>query len=355
MIDIFEMGGLDKFQKVSEPGLATHVMIVGIEDEDYERQFNGMSPLDCAKLNEVINAICLGRPAVLGVAIDTEHVQFSKIAIPPNCKIIWARDAHRASQDDIYFKQRKILGGNEWESGIALLPLDTGKVIQRFQRRFLTDVGPRPSFHWEVVESFCQIPAKASVCGDAIRRTSDKELIFNVFRNHYNLKPISISNLLKQAGGARWKDQAIIRDKVILLGGYYRAARDTYHTPLGIKSGVELIAQAIETEVGRGSYESGNELYFHIFVVEVFLGIACALLHFYCSSSIALTGNLVGIPLLSIIISYLVFSAVGLWVNFIPITAGALIHQLYENTIERQEKRNHSEDPSRNVPSHSDG
>src|SRR5262249_1914480 len=44
-------------------------------------------------------------------------------------------------------------------------------------------------------------------------------------------------------------DKSPIKDKIVVLGGTYRAARDVHATPVGQRAGMNLLASAIETEL----------------------------------------------------------------------------------------------------------
>jgi hypothetical protein len=53
----------------------------------------------------------------------------------------------------------------------------------------------------------------------------------------------------------------------------------------------------------------------------------------------ALCLNVLGLPLLALIFSYLSFQSFNHWFDFVPILGGVIIHQLYEQAAENKRLR----------------
>jgi CHASE2 domain-containing sensor protein len=123
--------------------------------------------------------------------------------------------------------------------------------------------------------------------------------------------------------------EALLRDKIVLIGGNFRAARDVYLTPLGEMAGVELIALAIESEFGGGIRETSKLLEK---LADLFVGSLIVLLYFYYRRRprFALLLSLVGVPLVATAFSLLLFRTAAYWFNFMPIIIGMVMHQMLE-------------------------
>ena len=127
-----------------------------------------------------------------------------------------------------------------------------------------------------------------------------------------------------------------LKGKVVLLGGYYRASRDFYVTPVGRMAGLQLMAQAVESEL-HGGIRTANHL--AAFALDVLAGLIVVLLQHRFRLLPALVISLVAIPCLSFIGSFLAFSTLAWWFSFAPVTAGVLVHELYHHAAEHQRLR----------------
>ena len=80
-------------EMAASPHPSTSICLVEITDTDYDDIFGGRSPLLPDKLHDLISAIALSKPAVIGVDIDTSHPQFRNFKIEPDWPpVIWERD-----------------------------------------------------------------------------------------------------------------------------------------------------------------------------------------------------------------------------------------------------------------------
>ncbi len=65
-----------------------------------------------------------------------------------------------------------------------------------------------------------------------------------------------VHQLRQAAKSEAWSTNSPLKGKIVLLGGMYHAARDSYSTPHGPRYGVELIAQALATEFAVAAFRS---------------------------------------------------------------------------------------------------
>ena len=115
-----------------------------------------------------------------------------------------------------------------------------------------------------------------------------------------------------------------LRDKYVLMGGTYRAARDRFPTPDGVKDGVEILAHAVESErsgfLGEVSPWVG-------FLVDLVMALSLyLLLHklglpFYFS---LVAGVALGFAM-SLLWSRMLFQSFGVFASFFPAVGGAVM------------------------------
>lgn len=139
------------------------VVIVNITDDDYQEIFQGTSPLNPSRLQELINNIAKGEPRVIGVDVDTSARTFKdaplELEVPERTEVVWEREVfvpedekERLEPLDVW--GRRDLALNE-SSGIpALLDDPEDKVTRRYSRLIETAAGPMPSFAWAVVSRY---------------------------------------------------------------------------------------------------------------------------------------------------------------------------------------------------------
>jgi serine/threonine protein kinase/CHASE2 domain-containing sensor protein len=223
---------------------AQQVSLVSIGAEDYRQYFNGTSPLDPARLERLVRRIVDGGPAVLAVDIDTSHPSFAGLAssLGPtgNTRVVWARDASANGESTPVAEP--VLGGSPkrgGESGIALLIADGDDgVVRRYSRMVETSRGAQPSFPWAIVSAADRAPkAPADATPLSIRYS------------HTDRQDIPASVVL--APGFEWGQR--IANRIVVLGGRYDRG-DVHKTPMGELAGMEVLANAIETELKGGGH-----------------------------------------------------------------------------------------------------
>jgi CHASE2 domain-containing sensor protein len=175
----------------------------------------------------------------------------------------------------------------------------------------------------------------------------------NYFRfsgNRYSLQIVQASKFLERtdsSNGVRGKcvDSAKISDKgycdqltevmcghIVLIGGNYTAARDDYWTPFGKIAGVELIANAIESELQGHIHLAPTWLKW---LTDLLAG--SLIVYFYyrwhACPGIALVASclaMVG----PFVIAWPLYQWFALWLNVAPVMGGMVIHQMCESSAE---------------------
>jgi CHASE2 domain-containing sensor protein len=273
---------LDARMRLREPPEKSDLVVVKITDEDYRELFYGVSPLSPVALGRLIEAISLGGPTVIGVDIDTSAPQFKNLPLPsPTSPILWERNVKEVPESvEEKPEPLEVLGGRdhtytEKYSGLTLLIDDAeDKVTRRYRRVIETTEGPLDSFVWAVVQAFRgeRTPPTKDATRDLFIRYYDDREGGAGFR-------LSASQVMKMAKDRRLPDDNPFRDKIVLLGGAY-AGEDLHDTPVGRRNGVDILAQAIETELrGGGDPAAGKAV---TIFLEIFEGVLTVFLfHFF--------------------------------------------------------------------------
>lgn len=332
------------------------VIVVQINDLEYDTLFGGRSPLDPGVLQQVIAAILKGDPATLGIDLDTSHPSFRSLApsFVAGAPVVWARAAdwlcscddgdarcrvpvlvsfsgdtvrrfrHCGDREPGDLVPLPILGGTgPLPSGVAALANDEDGLIRREQRSFRTRLGILPSFAWAV----------ARAADPKLRRASgepDDEFYID-YRPMRGDAKFSVDEVL---GFAKNSGYDVFRDKVILLGGAYGAARDRYPTPLGVLHGVDIHAQIIETELKRKTVRPLNGFWLLFVSVAGSIGLLVLFQRFPFTQAFR-RACLLWIPFVATAGSWIATgSPLALWPYLVPILGCVLIHQMREVVLD---------------------
>lgn len=331
VLDRLETTVLDVYARGGDAPADSDVAVVKIDDEDYKTIFKGMRPLNPFKLEEIISAIALGQPKVIGVDIDTSPKQFRELSVqdwwPP---VIWEREAE--SEPEFVDERPRlldVLGGQNpalnQNSGLPYLIEDSGdKVTRRYRRLIETSEGLVASFPWAVVS---RLPAESKT---RALKASTQTYLINYGGEGKTARGFTAnaSRVLELARGDGWRNDSPIKNRIVLLGGTY-LEQDKHHTPLGQMYGVDIMARVIETELQGGGYKSPGSLV--IILMEAFDGIILLLiLHTLGTRRGALLCVLLVIPALSLLCSFLAFDTLARWAFFAPVLVGVLVYELYQ-------------------------
>ncbi|HEV8713785.1 MAG TPA: CHASE2 domain-containing protein [Candidatus Binatia bacterium] len=348
----FETTALDSLLLLKEPLKAEHVRIVGITEEDYKNLFDESSPLQPSTVREIIDAIAKSEPTVIGIDLDTSPAVYQGFQLSPSWpRIVWARTAVLRSEEKViegkegkglvkaisdffssgkdFFTPYGVLGGREMQrdTGIALPPYDPDGMIRRYRRVFsITDASPgmMDSFPWAIVKAYREV-TKNSV---GKPQEEDTEPILYSSVDWKSFTPYSASYVLERSKDADWTRNGPFKNKVVLLGGLFSAARDEHLTRLGPRSGVEIMAQVIEAEVQEVSILPPNK--WVVILLQACAAVALILLQQRFQIEEKFLLSLFVITFLALLCSLIVsaFSSLALWAAFVPILLAVLIQQL---------------------------
>jgi CHASE2 domain-containing sensor protein len=378
----FEMAGLDTFLRLHARQMSERVVIVEITNEDYKdpQLFDGKSPLNNEQLLKLVSSIQAYHPAVIGMDFDTNsedwcHIDSSRLAnvLPPTentggaSPIVWAEVPDNLEEP---LKLSPVLGGMLQDpryAGIPRFPVDSDGLVRRYESKFLvagslescpreslkerdhssklpetsapshtntkSDEASMHSFARTILQHACTNPGMNC---STVHQDSDHTVIFNFYGDRYRFPIIQSREFIGPSADAPSPDQnirdrrkALLKDKIVLIGGNFSAARDVYMTPLGEMAGVELIALAIESDFGGGIRETQKWLEK---LADLVVGTLIVLIYFYYRRRprLALALSLIGIPFVATTFSLLLFRTAAYWFNFAPIIIGMVLHQMLE-------------------------
>ena len=262
------------------PTTTLSVVIVQITEDDYKDHFAQTSPLNPAKVAEIIDAIADGKPRLIGVDLDTSHQDYATLESGQWPSIVWGQGLVREQgganplgsetssragpcdfelnaatppeqlypgrvkgMDAVAFQQKSLATGPSARvdiAGLFVMAPDSDGLIRRYQRCWETRAGRLPSFVCAVSK-----PRRDTDADCAPRKRPRAQPIKY---GQFHRWCFSAGHLLEQSqlDRERW-----LKDKIVLLGGSFLAARDEHPTPLGQKLGVDILAAAIETELSR--------------------------------------------------------------------------------------------------------
>jgi len=332
----FEYLALETFQLFAPPSsLKTTVRIIGIGDACFKSRFQGRYPLAAGGVKEIISAVAKGNPKLIAVDLDTSAWSPDDLNdLPTSVPIVWARDMMRA---DNSYCALPVAGGAkglyDQYTGLAAVPADADGVVRRYHRVIPVrgvcgDAGAREepiqSFPWAVAT------VHQSAKPDRVRQPDNPELVLNFFGDVFDLEYLSAEVAIRSsyAAGSDWAVRGPVTGRIALIGGIYHAARDTHATPRGILSGVQITAQAIESELNHRGLRIVNEGL--LLVSELVTGIALVLLHSVSSYGARWLARLLIFAILALSGSWLAFSSAALWANHVPVLAAVFIHEAYQ-------------------------
>jgi CHASE2 domain-containing sensor protein len=348
LFDPLETTALDAFIASHRTTPAKEVVLVAIDDNDYDELFHGRSPLDGSTIRRIVEAVLAGGPAVVGVDLDTSHSDFgTALGDFADSRVVWGRDARVTWRgSDVFADPQPVLGQRDPSvpSGLTVFPPSRDGVVRRYARRIGSErFGRVDTLPWALTTRYC------SMAGDALPRRcealkaapTDEDVILNLAGDRYNFTTTwAAGALLRASMNPSWSDQAaqLFGRKIVLVGGTYSVARDSYPTVVGPMAGVELMGQAVQTDL-TGEPQDVRRVV--MVVTELLAAIFLVWVNWRLPPGTVLNLVLNGTAVAVLVLggSYLLFRTTAYWADFVPICAGVVVHQLYDRARENREVR----------------
>ena len=257
------------------------------------------------------------------------------------------------------------LGVDSEHSGIPRFPLDPDSVVRRYRRwyRVVNPTDNRKAEPLPEVRLMASLPhAVVKACQPCITenpewraeeaKQSDEDLILKYVGDPSVFTPIEAHYLLPRVSGKLLPnpqqmeiDRALElkQPRIVLIGGTYKGARDVYRTPLGEMAGVELLAQAVETDLHKGIQEPND-------VWKILADITAGLLVILLWNAKPLRRGIslrafFGLCAFAIFLAFSFLSKFlfqhGIWLDTAAIVLGVVVHQVWEefDLIEEHEEK----------------
>jgi CHASE2 domain-containing sensor protein len=149
--------------------------------------------------------------------------------------------------------------------------------------------------------------------------------VLNFAGDRYAFARYSSSAVIEQSAAPGWAAEGPLRDRLVIVGGAFRAARDEYRTPLGPMTGADIVAHAVASEVHGGGIRGTNKAKEKL--VELTVAVLIVFVGFRGYKRTALASEVILIPLVALAGSWFAFSTLGRWSSFAPYWVGMAIQQ----------------------------
>jgi len=325
----------DTEMRLASPPPESQVAIVNIGDEDYWSLFSGTSPLNPPQLERLIADVAKGEPAVIGVDIDTSAPVFANQMMLESWKphFVWERELREVPSggtNQVNLEPVDILGSQKNidpaknSSGLPLLIDDADKVTRKYRRVIATRVGMLPSFPWAVTKAYLQdSPEELSKF-----KESAEDRMIRYRGERYGSHQLHFSASKVEALAEKWPAASPIRGKIVLIGGSY-LGQDRHDTPIGQLTGVEVMANVIETELSGGGSRAPNGAV--LFFLNLFEALVLIWLFHRFRLRWALICSILLLPVMSLVCSKLAYGDMHHALQFAIILLGLLLFELYEH------------------------
>jgi CHASE2 domain-containing sensor protein len=367
---------VDTFSRGLTHEVPKDILIVEITDENYEEFFGQQSPLNPNIVIQLIKSVEQLRPTVIGVDLDTRDGAWAKADLRHlehlMQHIVWAGVPEEASTpeenpsglgDLAPLRLLPVLGGHvdpNWPVGVVRFPTGPDGFVRAFRCSYPVETKSKPMpafFHLVAHQGRSDLGSPDLGEGDG----ENPYLKFSGDRYHF--QKVQASEFIELDPGSSTKKDARlnqqrsgtnaqndprmnvqmkhipaelasrIANRIVLIGGAYGMARDEYLTPLGKMAGVELLANAVETEMHGGV----RALTWRILVpVDILMGSLIVFIYFQLPGKLgaALLWSLLAIFAAPLLVGLISFYGMTAFLNFAPIMFGMLVHQMYEGTKE---------------------
>jgi len=366
LLERLELVNLDILLLAKQPVANTEVLLVTVEQSDYVDIFHSRSPLDQGQVIDIINRIASVKPKVIGVDLDTSDwdPQLRQRLAPNGVPIVWARDVaeemrsdQRTSQSDSSKAEMgKVFGDDKPQEcwGVPAIAPDNDGIVRNYDEGVQVPApnpenkqhGPR-----DYAPSFVTVVSRAAdnrYCSalEFTQKPTPERKRIN-FEN-WRLNRYSASAILNLSRLPAWKaspDQfPEIHDKVVLLGGAFRQARDRYRTPISWMDGVEILGQAVVSEKHGGISEAGL---LKMMGIDVLVGMALLSLNYLLKLRIPQSARhrmlalkfvlLMVLLLVATFVSWASFTFKRYYVSSLIVAAGLFVDELLKHAVEYRE------------------
>ncbi|HEY2092960.1 MAG TPA: CHASE2 domain-containing protein [Thermoanaerobaculia bacterium] len=341
-----EMANLDAWVASEDPKPSRDIVLVDIDDKDYDQSFKQTSPLKADEVKKLVTAVVNAGAALVVVDLDTSawtaaDLPTTWLSRSASSKVIWARTTAGQGPGLVLnnvagWSQRPDLPSEVcW--GVPQVVL-SGGIVRAYPPRIPIPQATVPSLAAAATAVFArQTDGEEREYAPASRLVRNCEALSFQFSGEPEaaiLRSGRASFPMYHARDARtfatWNEMRTpLTDKLVVLGGTYAQARDRYLTPAGDRFGIQIVATAIQSELNRPIPLDASTSFF--FTVDIVLGLILLALGSILPRFSAMWVVMGGIPAAAFLGSFIVFrSAPAHFFSFLPVLLGVFFHKVIE-------------------------
>jgi CHASE2 domain-containing sensor protein len=308
------------------------VALVEISDEDYGKVFNSRSPLEQTKVAELVHAIDDAGALAIGVDIQSDHWRPETVQdLHTKAHVVWARSSETDKAKVIH---APILG--EPDSGIDQGPPQfqfVDGIASTYPREVELQSGVHVPAFTTILRNLANPASKPEPAAPA-HAQSPISYITTEFQVY------SVREILDSAKDPEWARKRLMSGQVVLLGSAFKESRDSYLTPFGEMYGVEILANILDSELSNRTVLVAQHWWF--ILADLAFGFGLLVASYLLARRWAGWSLLVifaGAPLAAAVMSYALFLGwprCHLYLSFMPVTAGVLVHTVIEHIHEHR-------------------
>jgi CHASE2 domain-containing sensor protein len=322
---------------IASDKISDGIVVVAIDYQEWQTMFLGRSPLDPIALDHLVTAIVKGKPKAIAVDINTSDPEFLTLGkdFAGQQPVVWGANA-RENAGSEEFRVFPVLGKEPHQNlGVTVMPQDSDGVIRGYWREVpVTPVAYAPTLGFAAV---CLSGLSPCSLGST-RDTEPRLLSFSKSRlnSRYTFDTYfdthSAGEVLQRAKDRSWPDTGFVRDKIVLVGGFYDD-HERYWTPMGRMYGVEAIGQVIETEL-RNKPKGGSPRPSAVLEIIASTVLGALLIVSYSKVShsnypraVALSVSALAILVAPPVLSLLCWHSLETWPSLVPIPLAVLLEE----------------------------
>lgn len=319
-----EKANLDALFRGKPLQVSDDIFLVTVTDDDYRQIFGGISPLNPAKMNEILDAILADHPKVLGVDFDTSDWKDIDVPAHQGTTIVWAREL-------ITTGNQTVLGGMPNKAaksdcyGVPSYVPDDDSSIRQYSESAVGSDKSYPTVPVNLAEAFQGHPCKAEQSFKDGKKPDVPLKLINYAGDARAFNRLSAGALLQLKGSGANP----LKDKMVLFGGSYRAARDAYPTPVGYLDGVVILAQTAQSQLpGHELHTERGGMLGSWMAIQSYV---ILLVGYFLPKSWRLAITLFTGPIDAFFGSWIWFYTGATFLSFVPYLVSLFAHQTYDH------------------------
>jgi CHASE2 domain-containing sensor protein len=316
--DKLDRANLDCLFLLSPPRPSPDIILVEINAEDYHdpELFKGNSPLDRKVVHRLIQDILDAGAKAVGIDLITAEWGAADFKDMPPKGIIWAlggtETAEGSWQLDLSEREE-----NESLGPPALQSVD-GEVRKYWRQVPVQDKrGQVPSFTTRLLPYFNSPPSES-------RDGHGESEVIDFVAQPKQFHTIRAKDVLEGGRSKAWKEKQIMLGKVVLLGGAFPESRDEYQTPLGEMYGVAILANILSAETGTQRFHEASKI--EVAIADFLFGVAIVWVSYFVPRPWEAIVVPLGAIVAACVIGLSLFSLWRLYLGFMPILVGVVVH-----------------------------